>query len=72
MGTRSSLGRSILAWVSVFFLAQAEYGQPRLFRQDGPLPAQTDGEIFSTDGRKIEVELIPSRIEVICRAQGGG
>lgn len=39
--------------------------------QDGPLPAQTDGEIFSTEGRKIEVELIPSRIEVICRGEGG-
>jgi YegS/Rv2252/BmrU family lipid kinase len=33
---------------------------------DGPLPAQTDGEIFSTDGRCIEVEILPRQLEVIC------
>ncbi len=33
---------------------------------DGPLPAQTDGEIISTDGWRIEVEILPRQIEVIC------
>jgi diacylglycerol kinase (ATP) len=34
---------------------------------DGPLPTQTDGEIISTDGRRIEVEILPRQIEVICK-----
>ncbi len=37
---------------------------------DGPLPAQTDGEIISTDGRQITVELLPRQVEVICRPPG--
>lgn len=34
---------------------------------DGALPAQTDGEIISVDGKQLEVELFPSRIEVVCQ-----
>ncbi len=33
--------------------------------QDGPLPAQTDGEIICTDGHRLEVELLPRQIEII-------
>jgi diacylglycerol kinase (ATP) len=33
---------------------------------DGPLPAQTDGEIISTEGRDLLVELLPRQIKVIC------
>ncbi|MGE5224485.1 MAG: diacylglycerol/lipid kinase family protein [Omnitrophica WOR_2 bacterium] len=33
--------------------------------QDGPLPSQTDGEIISTDGMRLEVELLPRQIEII-------
>ena len=33
---------------------------------DGPLPAQTDGEIISTEGRSLLVELLPRQIKVIC------
>ncbi len=33
---------------------------------DGPLPAQTDGEIISTDGRSLIVELLTRQIRVIC------
>lgn len=34
---------------------------------DGPLPAQTDGEIISTDGRHLTVEVLPRQIDMICR-----
>jgi diacylglycerol kinase family enzyme len=33
---------------------------------DGPLPAQTDGEIISTEGRSLTVELLTRQIKVIC------
>ncbi len=33
---------------------------------DGPLPAQTDGEIISTDGTSLSVELAPRQLRVIC------
>jgi len=33
---------------------------------DGPLPAQTDGEIISTEGRSLKVELLSRQIKVIC------
>ena len=33
--------------------------------QDGPLPAQTDGEIICTDGSHLEVELLPRQVDVI-------
>jgi diacylglycerol kinase (ATP) len=38
--------------------------------QDGPLPAQMDGEIISTEGRRLEVELLPHQIEIVCRSAG--
>jgi YegS/Rv2252/BmrU family lipid kinase len=34
---------------------------------DGPLPAQTDGEIFSTEGRQISIEMLPRQIQVLCQ-----
>jgi diacylglycerol kinase (ATP) len=34
--------------------------------QDGPLPAQTDGEIISEVGTHLEIEVLPRYIEVIC------
>jgi len=33
---------------------------------DGPLPAQTDGEIISTEGRSLLIELLPRQLKVIC------
>ena len=38
---------------------------------DGPLPAQTDGEIISTEGRNLLVELLPGQLKVICPLPGG-
>ncbi len=37
--------------------------------QDGPLPAHTDGEIISTEGRRLAVELLPQQIEVIYKVK---
>ena len=37
---------------------------------DGPLPAQTDGEIISTEGRSLLIELLSRQIKVICPPQG--
>ncbi len=37
--------------------------------QDGPLPAQTDGEIISVTGTRIDIEVIPRQLEVICPAR---
>jgi diacylglycerol kinase family enzyme len=37
---------------------------------DGPLPAQTDGEIFSTEGRSLMVEVLPRQIQVISPLPG--
>jgi diacylglycerol kinase (ATP) len=37
---------------------------------DGPLPAQTDGEIISIEGWQLTVEILPSQIEVICPLPG--
>lgn len=34
--------------------------------QDGPLPAQTDGEIISVDGTRLDIEILPRQLEVIC------
>jgi len=34
--------------------------------QDGPLPAQTDGEIISVDGTRLDIEVLPRQLEVIC------
>jgi diacylglycerol kinase (ATP) len=36
----------------------------------GSLPAQTDGEILCTDGRHLEIELLPRQIEVVCPPSG--
>jgi diacylglycerol kinase (ATP) len=33
---------------------------------DGVLPAQTDGEILCTDGNKLEIEILPQQLEVVC------
>ncbi len=37
---------------------------------DGALPAQTDGEIISTEGRSLLVEMAPRQIRVICAPPG--
>ncbi len=37
---------------------------------DGVLPAQTDGEIISTEGRSLIVELLPRQLNVICPLPG--
>lgn len=39
----------------------------RITSQDGPLPAQTDGEIICTDGSYLEIELLPLQLEIICQ-----
>ncbi len=33
--------------------------------QDGPLPAQTDGEIISVVGTRLDIEVVPRQLEVI-------
>ncbi len=33
--------------------------------QDGPLPAQTDGEIICVDGSHLDIEVLPRQIEII-------
>ncbi|OGO27998.1 MAG: hypothetical protein A2136_06065 [Chloroflexi bacterium RBG_16_54_11] len=32
---------------------------------DGPLPAQTDGEIICVDGRRLEINVLPHELEII-------
>jgi len=39
----------------------------RITAQDGPLPAQTDGEIISKDGSRLDVELLPLQLEIVCQ-----
>ena len=39
-----------------------------IIAHDGPLPAQTDGEIISVDGRRLEIEVLPRQLEIIYRA----
>lgn len=34
---------------------------------EGVLPAHTDGETLCTDGKRLEIELLPRQIEIICR-----
>ena len=34
---------------------------------DGPLPAQTDGEIICVDGNRLEIEVLPRELEIICK-----
>ncbi len=36
---------------------------------EGSLPADTDGEIICVDGDKLEIELIPRQLEIICQPQ---
>jgi diacylglycerol kinase (ATP) len=36
---------------------------------DGPLPAQTDGEIISITGTRLDVEALPRQLEIICPAR---
>jgi diacylglycerol kinase (ATP) len=38
---------------------------------EGVLPAHADGETLCTDGRRLELELLPRQIEVICQPPGG-
>ncbi len=38
---------------------------------DGPLPAQTDGEIICVDGTHLEIEVLPLQLEIICAKQDG-
>ncbi len=33
--------------------------------QDGPLPAQTDGEIISVEGTRLDIEVLPRQLEVV-------
>jgi diacylglycerol kinase (ATP) len=33
--------------------------------QDGPLPAQTDGEIISEEGTRLDIEVLPRQLEII-------
>jgi diacylglycerol kinase (ATP) len=40
--------------------------------QDGPLPAQTDGEIICVDGSHLEVQVFPRQIEIIYESQKAG
>jgi diacylglycerol kinase (ATP) len=35
--------------------------------KDAPLPAHADGEIISTHGMRLEIELLPCQVEVVCR-----
>ncbi len=35
---------------------------------EGALPAQTDGEILCMDGQRLEIELLPRQIDVLCPA----
>ena len=40
-----------------------------IIAQDGPLPAQTDGEIICVDGIRLDVEVLPRQIEIIYKPQ---
>ncbi|NIS78656.1 MAG: YegS/Rv2252/BmrU family lipid kinase [Anaerolineales bacterium] len=39
---------------------------------EGALPAQTDGEILCIDGQRLEIELLPHELDVICMFKGSG
>jgi diacylglycerol kinase (ATP) len=36
----------------------------------GSLPAQTDGEILCIDGQRLEIELLPRQLEIVCLPPG--
>ncbi len=38
-----------------------------IIAQDGPLPAQTDGEIICVDGTRLDVEMLPRQLDIICQ-----
>jgi diacylglycerol kinase (ATP) len=38
---------------------------------EGSLPAHADGEILCVDGDRLEIELLPRQIEVVCQRPGG-
>ncbi len=38
--------------------------------QDGPLPAQTDGEIICVDGNRLEIEVLPHELEIVSNVPG--
>jgi len=40
-----------------------------IIAQDGPLPAQTDGEIICVDGSRLDVEVLPRQLEIIYKPQ---
>lgn len=46
--------------------------QISIVAQDGPLPAQTDGEIICVDGTRLDIKLLPRQLEVIGAAPGDG
>jgi diacylglycerol kinase (ATP) len=33
---------------------------------EGALPAQSDGEIICVDGSRLEIEMLPHQVEVVC------
>ena len=37
---------------------------------EGNLPAQTDGEILCIDGQRLEIELLPRQLEIVCVVPG--
>jgi len=37
----------------------------------GSLPAQTDGEILCVDGQRLDIEILPRQMEVVCGSPGG-
>jgi len=57
------------------FMRGTQFSQPKIrfgqtdritiTAQDGPLPAETDGEIICTDGKEIQVELLPRQLEIL-------
>jgi diacylglycerol kinase (ATP) len=36
---------------------------------DGSLPAQSDGEIICVDGTRLDIEMLPRQVEVVCQKE---
>jgi YegS/Rv2252/BmrU family lipid kinase len=51
-------------------IATARASRVSITGVDGPLPAQTDGEIISVDGQHLAVELLAGELEIICQQPG--
>jgi len=79
---KSAPTRRVLALLPHFLKGtQASQPEVRMLRsrtvkiesQDGALMTQTDGEVISTGGREVQVELLPGEIEIVYRpkAQAG-